>query len=1081
MPAPASNFFKDTLEKGYNVQARQRVIVEWNMNRYAELIVADNFEYPEATYNPDPGVFPIMSIVEPNRPTTGLATGRVDITELFDNYTDTPDDDREYIADEANKYKHWASPRWSQVTPVSGSYPVANAKPIVKYGKKVGVNTVFQSVMANKIVITFELSQVEPAVWNVYIREDGDGDPMIDEVDPTPIAVNPTVNGKGQVTLYYQSNGTWSTSPGDYLDAPNCNVSAIMASVTALTKPNSYLNVIEISPRIERDISDRVIDFSFSHELSDDDQISPIGVISSNTGNVSVSNAVLNAVWPDPGYFETSPLFGPLDANVLFKVDFGVDTSGNGGGGFEWARLATMYSEEWPISENSISIDLKDYSKFLQEVKPNAMLFEGLSVGECIWRILDSVGMNNWKYNVAADAANMRIAYYWTNPEETVWQNIQDLCRGTQSVAFFDEDGVFQIKTRDSAFAIPAGSLMEFRSDNDGVKLANIVEADLSEQFQVNSVTVNYRPTDLAKDALGNPISEIVWQPEDTVVLRSTMLTKSMSDTDKTMWIDQKDAVLWPFEGLVNIQGELMRYVGKHYYYVKTDGSWGGLAVFSTEQKNALDNDPTRSNVGQNWRNYFSGLIYITERGVGVTTADPHFISIPGWVTNGGWRGLTGGTQLKWTGGLKYAPADGYLRLETNSTFTNSHWYTAPRSDPYYPYVDTTYGARLRFPTSPAGGALNCAGIFFYANGANNNMYAVEVATTDSIEKNKLRANSNEIRVLKRTGGQIFQIGGAGAAFPVSKGAWYDLEVRIQGNFISVSMNGRVVLAVQDTANQISPGVKCGIYVRGFTACDFEYFYAVPEGFLNDSLPDETDFLSQIGGGYESKQFKWFVMGNIITVPGKKPGQWVRDGYRDRYIEEFGVPVHEVREYNVKFEKTPVLYSSLYVSNSDQIVTTDYVGNPFGADFTIANSSRLNSVVNGEDTVTYGADNSVEQKMVITARTVQQQDEKQYTVKDDRAILARGEITLEISSPWTQSETAAKSIGNWIVTNWAEPADMLEMTVYGNPLVRVGDAISVTYAPKGMDDVKFIVLKVGNGWDNGLATSLVCRKLPQPV
>jgi hypothetical protein len=1079
LPAPATTFLKDALDKSYQLDVKQRVVVEWNMNRYADVIVADNFEYPEETYNLNPDIYPIMSIVEPNRPTTGLATARVDITELYDNYYEDPDKAIDHVADPNNKYKHWASPRWSQLTPVSGSYPIANAKPIVKYGTKVGDDIVFKSVKANKIVFTFELSHAEPVIWSAYIREGGDGDPMIDEVDSTPIAVNPTVDGKGRVVLYYQSDGTWSTSPGDYLTAPNCDITAIMASVTAISKPDHYLDVIEISPRIERNISDRVIDFSVTHDLGENDQISPIGIISSNTGSISLSNAVDGAEWPDPGYFETSDLFGPLDANVLFKIDYGIDTSGYSGGGFEYTRLATMYSEEWPISEDTISVDLKDYSKFLQEIKPNAMLFENLTVGQVIWRILNSVGMNNWKYTASADVANMRIAYFWTNPDETVWRNIQDLCRGTQSVAYFDEDGVFQIKTRDAAFALPdPEDIIEFRSDADGDLVPNIEEADLGDQFQVNHVTINYRPTKLAQDDLGRPISEIVWQPEDTVVLRSTSLAKSMGEFDKTMWIDQKDAVLWPYEGMLNIQGEIIKYVGKHYYYVTNTGAWGGLAVFNEEQKRALDNDPTRADVGQNWRNYFSGLIYITERGVGVTVPQPHFVSIPGWVANGGYYGLTGGTQTKWTGGMKYTPADGILRLITNKTFTNNHWYIAPRSTPGYSWVDTTYGTRLRFPTSPAGGALNCAGIFLYANAGNNNMYAIEVATTDTIEKNKLRAKSNEIRVLKRTGGEIFQIGGKGAAFPIVKGQWYDVEVRIQGINISVSVNGRVVLAVQDTANQIAPGVKCGIYVRGFTACDFEYFYALPEGIVNDSLPDETDVLSQIGGGYESKQFLWYVKANVSAYRYKKAPTWVRDGYRDRYIEEFGVPIHEVREYNVNFEKTPVLYSSLYISNSDQIVTTDYVGNPFGAQFTIANSSRINSVVNGEDTLTYGADNSVDQKMLITGRTIQQADEKEYIVKDDDAIRARGEITLEISSPWVQSETAAKALGAWIVNNWAEPADTLEMVVYGNPLVRVGDVTSVTYTPKGLTDAKFIVLSVRQSWDDGLQTQIICRKLP---
>jgi hypothetical protein len=353
-----------------------------------------------------------------------------------------------------------------------------------------------------------------------------------------------------------------------------------------------------------------------------------------------------------------------------------------------------------------------------------------------------------------------------------------------------------------------------------------------------------------------------------------------------------------------------------------------------------------------------------------------------------------------------------------------------------------------------------------------------------------LRAGSNEIRVLKRASGTLNQLN-KGYAFGVVRGQWVDIDVRVEnpiaGPQISVSVNGRLAVVVQDlSGSPIAPSNRCGIYTRGWTAADFEYFYAVPGGNVLDAIPDETDFLSQLRGGYQSQQLTKFVMGYSPNVQAGyhssiQYAKVTKDAYRDRYIAEFGIPIHEVREYSVKFEKVPVLYSSLYVSNDDQIVTTQYVGNPFGADFTIANSSRINSVVNGEDTVTYGPDNSVEQKMVITARTIQQQDEKTYEVKDAKAIRVHGEIQLEVSSDWIQSEAAAKAIGDWIVNNWAEPADTVDVKVFGNPLIRVGDVVNITYAPKGISNVKFVVLTCSQSWDDGLETTITCRKCPQQV
>jgi hypothetical protein len=235
-----------------------------------------------------------------------------------------------------------------------------------------------------------------------------------------------------------------------------------------------------------------------------------------------------------------------------------------------------------------------------------------------------------------------------------------------------------------------------------------------------------------------------------------------------------------------------------------------------------------------------------------------------------------------------------------------------------------------------------------------------------------------------------------------------------------------------------------------------------------------------IQGGYFSNQYyRDFVTRTRVVQKrrGKKTvkqEQW----YDQRYFDEFGQQVHEYRPYDVDFEKSPVLYSSLYLSNQSQVVVDEYVHNPFGAHFIIANASRINSVVNGEDTLTYGADNPVDQKIMITGRTIQQAEPTDYEVKNEQAIRARGEISLEFSSEWIQTEAAAKALGDWIVNNWSEPCDEVEMQVFGNPLIQIGDVVAVNYPPKSMTAAthKYFVIGADQSWDNGLATTLTLRR-----
>jgi len=166
------------------------------------------------------------------------------------------------------------------------------------------------------------------------------------------------------------------------------------------------------------------------------------------------------------------------------------------------------------------------------------------------------------------------------------------------------------------------------------------------------------------------------------------------------------------------------------------------------------------------------------------------------------------------------------------------------------------------------------------------------------------------------------------------------------------------------------------------------------------------------------------------------------------------------------------------LSNDSQVIEDEYVHNPFGAHFIIANASRVNSVVNGEDTLTYGSDNPIDQKIMITGRTIQQAEATDYVVQDDLAIRARGEIAIEFSSGWIQSESAAKALGDWIVENWATPADEVDVEIFGNPLLQLGDIVAVNYPPRDMVESthKYFVVSVDNGWDNGLATTMTLRR-----
>lgn len=1054
----STSFLQDALKEGEVLFPSARVIAEWNHNRYTAVSTVDNFGYPEATNGYDLDMYPIETIVDPLRPTAGLLKGRVGEGALTQGYSDTVNGYRTYTADPDSKYKYWTGPAEANSTPFpGGGFTLPNTvMPYIIYETP---------VLSNKIYICTENSWARPQKWNIQITVDG--------TTWTTIASDLVPNSSGQVILYLQNDTSWSSTVNR---SNSMDIKGLRLVVNSMNIANSWFNLIEVGCRLEKDLSDRLMDYSIKNELSDSDFITPMGTISSNTGSVSLSN--FDGLFNNDN--EDSPYFGLIDANVKFTIDFGIDVSDWGGSGFEYIRQCTMYSESWSGGEDQVDIPLKDASKFLQEIKPSPELMENVTIGMAIWRMLDSIGFIDYEYSRSAEVASNQIPYYWSDDEKTVWDNIQELCRVTQSAAYFDEHGILQIKSRDSAFDKNRPVDWTFDYAQNGDKLPDISDLTIGNTFEANKVTVKYQKTNLAQDAQGRPISEIVWQPEDDIVLRSSALAADMGLSDTRFWIDKAHASVWPYEGLVNIRGELIKYKGKGYRYYPTGTSYTGnidndtefKVIFSSDEKLQIDNELSSATHG--WRNYFTGYMAVEERGWDDTTAKAHDTTIQVYRDNGGWWGQVGGTQRKWNGGLKHIPEASLLRLQTTASFKNgNYWYTVRRTSPGNETMKF-FGTRMRFPSTPSG-PQQLAGIWMWGNSAQNTMYGVDVVSTSKVNRNV----GNEIRILRRTGGVVTQIGGKGAAFGIADNQWIDLDVVMVDGDFTVSVNGNVVLTATDPSPLTETGAA-GLYARGNTVVDFEYFYMMGDKGIQETDLDNSSYLDIINGGYYSNQYYKDNAYKVRTVKKRRGKKTVtyKQWYDRRFFDEFGQEVHEVRPYEVTFDKKPVLYSSLYISNSDQVVNDEYVHNPFGAHFIIANASRNNSVVNGEDTLTYGANNPVDQKIMITGRTVQQAEATDYVVTNEQAIRARGEISIEFESPWIQSESSAKAIGDWVVDNWSEPADEVEIEVFGNPLIQIGDNVAVNYPPKDMlaSTHKYFVTGVSQSWENGLATSISLRR-----
>lgn len=1055
------------LASGYELAPSVKATIEWNQNRYATIATTAN-DSTEEEY--DESLFPISSIVEPLRPKRGLMKARTSSTlpaegYLTDAYRDAPGLVRFYTASEDDKYHYWTSPTIS-----ASDSTITDVNPYVTYEAP---------VKTNKLQITVENSVSDPVDYDIQITNDG--------TTWETVASSLLPDDDGRVILFLQDDSSWSQV--EEINDP-VEILGIKLVVREMDQPFISFNLIELSPRLIIDVSDYLQSWSAGYTQAEVSLVVPIGQVSSNESTIVLANVdgMFNKENPD------SPYAGLIDSNALVTLDLGIDTTRFGGSGVEWTRQLTMYTTTWNgQDQDAVELPLVDGSVFLQEIKPNKMFLQDVTLGEAVWRMCDSVGFNDYNYDISDKEASQIIPFFWTTGDLTVWEEFNGLAPATQTAIFFDEYGILQILTRTQAYdetqaikwTLDAEPVTAQDVSDDGRpaadvgKLPDIQTLEHTYQYEANKVEVTYKPTSLGDDSSGVPAMQVVWEPEDTVVLRAAQLIEPMSTSSTTFKMSADDSKTWPHTGVIQVEGEFIRYGSKEYQYYDGSGVLQKAYIKSLAEQKEKD----RLNEGQEWRNTFTGNFGDLERGIWNTSPAAHVLDANGYLKRVKEDAKTAYIQDKF---FIYNKNKSTVTLSTNWTFGQTAWYTASRGAkaddvPYY------YGTRLMFP-SGGSNTYAAAGLVISLGNQDAGFYC-EIVRSDKVN----RSVQHELNFYVKTpDGKIKRHGpdgGKGIPIAIASDTWVDLDVAFRwdesdSRLFSIMINGGQsgILNVSVPAGEgigEALGGRFGIFTRGYTRAEFEYLYAIT--WRENSSFDRGEFFDRIRGGWSSGQWdrEWTYGYKSVVKRIDGKNKLVHARYGSRLFDEFGPIVHEVREYTVDFTKSPVLYSSIYCSNDSQVIAPNYYSGPFGASFMLANASRDDAIAKGTDSFSTAGEGDIEQTLLVYGRVVTQDEDKTYSVQNDAAIRRRGEVQVGIANQWIQTEEFAKALGDWINDHWSNGCDEISVTSFGNPLIQLADLVAVNYPLRSMyrNDQRYVVTAVSHQWDNGLQTQLTLRRV----
>jgi hypothetical protein len=278
-------------------------------------------------------------------------------------------------------------------------------------------------------------------------------------------------------------------------------------------------------------------------------------------------------------------------------------------------------------------------------------------------------------------------------------------------------------------------------------------------------------------------------------------------------------------------------------------------------------------------------------------------------------------------------------------------------------------------------------------------------------------------------------------------------------NTITVYVNGYQVDAIdtKTTENPIlSPtNILAMISTTGTTKFDYVYGIKTTEPQYN------AKYTYNLYSGKFSSNSLQFLYGEKVlnqstdTEPIK--GQ----------VEEFGIIAREIRKVDIKYSSRPAypLWPSTGANKFATVIGSRTT--PFSAEAYVLNNSGTYIPLDDGDTYSF----------YVGGKTVTKSGVLEYV--DDSSNEFTSEEPVIFSSQWLQNNTDVINLAKWIKTQWAKKQMVSSLEMFGNPLISVGDVISIKYDYHGLDGTtqKFIVTNVDHSYSEGLSTSIVCRTL----
>jgi hypothetical protein len=290
-------------------------------------------------------------------------------------------------------------------------------------------------------------------------------------------------------------------------------IRGIRIVVTEMKNPNHTFDLIEMSPRLIADISERVIDYNITKTMGDMGNTSlPLGSLLASTGTIQLSNN--DGIFSESN--ESSIVSKYCRSNMKFMF---AEIIKNQEGKLARVPVKTMYSDGFAKSTGSfdiIQVNLRDAYYKLERVQAPELFLSDVSLSFAIAMLLDYIGFTNYKFYRMPDTSEPVIPFFFVPPDKNVAEILSDLAMSTQSSIWFDEynnlcvgykewmfppsydeDGK-EVLTRKTDASLYGSNVVNENGEIEAV--ANIESLAADEKIIANAGTINYTERYIQRD-----------------------------------------------------------------------------------------------------------------------------------------------------------------------------------------------------------------------------------------------------------------------------------------------------------------------------------------------------------------------------------------------------------------------------------------------------------------------------------------------------------------------------------------------------------------------------------------------------